>query len=123
MFLGAIEISYGTVYESENSLKSYFNNDNIVIIENDFIITDFITDNITIMCPVFYATAWYIAKKLSEKNIINALIFDSKTTTEEIHKLLKKRVKYIFKTYNINVNNLTIETIKSNMFVKYTHIK
>ena len=118
MFLGAVEIESGVVYESENALKTLFNGNNIVIVEKDFIITDLINNMPIFTNPVFYATTWNGVKEMSSKYIVKALIFDRKTTMEKIYDLLKNRVQYIFNTYNVDSQNLQIELIGTKMIVK-----
>lgn len=118
MFLGAVEIDAGTVYVSDNALVKQFNDSNIVIMEHDFIFHNLLNDSVIFTDSVFHIMSWNTAKKVSNKSIIRALVFEGNIALSVIRELLVNRVQYMYKMQNIDTTNFHTECKKSTIVIK-----
>jgi len=94
MFYGAIEIENGNVYYDNIDPKA-LNDDNIVIVENDFILHYLENDKIKIQNPLFKISSWNKINNTKSNIIVKLLIFEKKTLEIYIIEFLKKRICYI----------------------------
>ena len=103
MFLGAIEVEKRNVYASENALQKMFDEDNIILIENDYVLP-LLEGNVQfIQAAHFIRGTWQTIKKRSQKHIVQGLVFEANTPDCEIEELLKQRVKYFYSLHNVEV--------------------
>lgn len=118
MFLGAVEIDTGITYMSDNTLTNQINDNNIVIVEYDFIFHDLIDDSVTFTDSIFHIATWNTAKKESFKRVVKVLVFENKTTLTDICELLVNRVQYMYKMHNYTVTKIHTKCEKSSIVMK-----
>lgn len=117
MFLGAIEVEREFVYASENALQHKFSDNDIVIIENHYILHSLESDKPVFKTPHFICTNWSTIKMMSKERIIQGLVFTPMTTDTEIQNFLKQRVQYFYSLYNQQILLINIKTDKNNIIV------
>lgn len=103
MFYGSIEVHCGKYYYN-NIHKDTFDKENIVIIENEFIMRYLEFDKVNVMNPKFTLSSWKEISTQCKKFTINVLVFAKGTSNEYIVNMLKKRVNYILTEEGIHIS-------------------
>lgn len=109
-FLGVAECLNGQIFSADNADINNYNDDNIIIVENDIVLEHFESNRIIINNICYKITNWNNVRSKNDNSSL--LIFDNNTKMDTIKEFIILRTQYIIKSYGIKWNKDILFTKK-----------